>query len=86
MPRHVGTTSLALALLSSTAIAANAEVFNRIATFHVEDNLPADADPAGSVVLALSAPQPARTRSTAAAAGASARVNLRVLIRTLLRG
>jgi DNA-binding beta-propeller fold protein YncE len=37
--------ALAAALLASTALVpANAEVFNRVATFNVVDNLPADAD------------------------------------------
>lgn len=38
--------ALATVLLASTALVpAYADVFNRIATFHVADNLPADADP-----------------------------------------
>lgn len=42
------TGALAAALLAATALTPTsaAEVFNRIATFHVADNLPADADPA----------------------------------------
>ncbi|WP_119392631.1 esterase-like activity of phytase family protein [Taklimakanibacter lacteus] len=47
-------TTLAAALLSGTALASNAaEVFNRIATFHVVDNLPRDADPKKSTVAEI---------------------------------
>nr|WP_298690004.1 esterase-like activity of phytase family protein [uncultured Dongia sp.] len=42
----VGKTALLAALFASTALTpAFADSFNRIATFHVVDNLPADADP-----------------------------------------
>ncbi|MDK9697839.1 MAG: esterase-like activity of phytase family protein [Siculibacillus sp.] len=37
--------ALAACLLASTALPAAADQFRRIATFHVADNLPADADP-----------------------------------------
>lgn len=47
-------TSLAAALLTGTALSVNAaEVFNRIATFHVVDNLPEGADPAKSTVAEI---------------------------------
>ena len=50
MTRVAGTTLLA-ALFASTALTpALADSFNRIATFHVVDNLPADADPAKETV------------------------------------
>lgn len=43
--------ALTAVLLASTALApAHADVFNRIATFNVIDNLPADADPAKATV------------------------------------
>lgn len=49
------TGALAAAILASSALtpAFAAEVFNRIATFHVVDNLPADADPAESTVAEI---------------------------------
>jgi hypothetical protein len=52
-PIRIGT--LATALLAATALtpASAAEVFNRIATFHVVDNLPADADPAEGTVAEI---------------------------------
>lgn len=44
------------ALLALAAAPAHAEMFNRIATFHVVDNLPADADPeAGTVAEIITA-------------------------------
>ena len=47
--------SAALLAIAATA-PAHAEMFNRIATFHVVDNLPADADPeAGTVAEIVSA-------------------------------
>lgn len=51
----IRTSALAAALLVTTALtpAAAAEVFNRIATFHVVDNLPADADPEVSTVAEI---------------------------------
>ncbi|MCC6983498.1 MAG: alkaline phosphatase, partial [Bauldia sp.] len=53
MLRYAGLASLAAALLSSTALGAHAEVFNRIATFHVEDNLPVGADPADETLAEI---------------------------------
>ncbi|QIG51856.1 esterase-like activity of phytase family protein [Nordella sp. HKS 07] len=54
MLRPIIKTTLAAALLSGTALASNAtEVFNRIATFHVVDNLPQGADPAKSTVAEI---------------------------------
>ena len=40
----------------ASAAPASAEAFNRIATFHVVDNLPADADPADDTVSEIIAP------------------------------
>ena len=46
--------SLAAFLLAGTSLSGHAaEVFNRIATFHVVDNLPAGADPAKSTVAEI---------------------------------
>lgn len=46
--------TLAAGLLAGTALASNAaEVFNRIATFHVVDNLPEGADPAKSTLAEI---------------------------------
>ena len=46
--------ALSAVLLASTALApAHADVFNRIATFHVVDNLPADADPGKQTVAEI---------------------------------
>jgi hypothetical protein len=46
--------TLAAAFLAGTALSAEAaEYFNRIATFHVIDNLPADADPEKSTVAEI---------------------------------
>ena len=46
--------SLAAFLLAGTSLSGHAaEVFNRIATFNVVDNLPADADPAKSTVAEI---------------------------------
>lgn len=54
MLRPIIRTTLAAALLSGTALTSNAaEVFNRIATFHVVDNLPQGADPAKSTVAEI---------------------------------
>lgn len=54
MPTSIFRISLAAALLTGTALAANAaEVFNRIATFHVVDNLPEGADPKTSTVAEI---------------------------------
>jgi len=54
MLRPIIKTTLAAALLTGTALTSNAaEVFNRIATFHVVDNLPAGADPAKSTVAEI---------------------------------
>jgi len=54
MLRLIFRTTLAAALLAGTALAANAaEVFNRIATFHVVDNLPEGADPKKSTVAEI---------------------------------
>lgn len=48
------TGGLTAALLVTSALApAQAEVFNRIATFHVSDNLPADADPEKETVAEI---------------------------------
>lgn len=45
---------LAAALLATTALTpAHADVFNRVATFHVVDNLPADADPTEGTVAEI---------------------------------
>jgi hypothetical protein len=47
-------TTLAAAVLAGTALTSNAaEVFNRIATFHVVDNLPEGADPKKSAVAEI---------------------------------
>ena len=47
-------TTLAAALLAGTALTSNAaEVFNRIATFNVVDNLPEGADPKKSTVAEI---------------------------------
>ncbi|MGE0241651.1 MAG: YncE family protein [Parvibaculaceae bacterium] len=47
-------TTLAAALLAGTALTSSAaEVFNRIATFHVVDNLPEGADPKTSTVAEI---------------------------------
>ena len=47
-------TTLAAALLAGTALTTQAaEVFNRVATFHVVDNLPEGADPAKSTVAEI---------------------------------
>jgi hypothetical protein len=54
MLRPIFRTTLAAALLAGTALASNAaEVFNRIATFHVIDNLPDGADPKKSTVAEI---------------------------------
>ncbi|WP_119268823.1 esterase-like activity of phytase family protein [Taklimakanibacter deserti] len=54
MLRPIFRTVLAAAVLAGTAFAANAtEVFNRIATFHVVDNLPEGADPKTSTVAEI---------------------------------
>ena len=47
---RTGTLVAALLLTTSLTPAFGAEVFNRIATFHVVDNLPADADPTEGTV------------------------------------
>lgn len=54
MLRPIFRTTLAAALLAGTALTANAaEVFNRIATFHVVDNLPEGADPKKGTVAEI---------------------------------
>lgn len=54
MLRPIFRTTLAAALLAGTALTSNAaEVFNRIATFHVIDNLPEGADPKKSTVAEI---------------------------------
>lgn len=51
-PVRLGT--IVAAMLASTALTpASAEVFNRIATFHVVENLPADADPGDETVAEI---------------------------------
>lgn len=59
MLRPIIRTTLAAALLSGAALTTQAaEVFNRIATFHVIDNLPAGADAAKSTVAEIIAATP----------------------------
>src|SRR5262245_41377294 len=54
MLRPIFRTTLAAALLAGTALTTNAaEVFNRIATFHVVDNLPEGADPKKATVAEI---------------------------------
>ena len=54
MLRPIFRTTLAAALLAGTALTSNAaEVFNRIATFHVVDNLPQGADATKSTVAEI---------------------------------
>ena len=53
---RTGAAAGAAILAIAAAAPADAEMFNRIATFHVVDNLPADADPAtGTVAEIISA-------------------------------
>lgn len=59
MLRPIFRTTLAAALLAGTALTSNAaEVFNRIATFHVVDNLPQGADATKSTVAEIIAATP----------------------------
>ncbi len=54
LARGLRPAAFAALLLGSTALSATAaEVFNRVATFHVIDNLPADGDPANETVAEI---------------------------------